>query len=80
MQYTLRSIPNQVDAALRRRARRERKSLNQVAIEALATALGTGEERIRHRDLAGIAGAWVEDAQTDKALAAARRIDRALWR
>jgi SOS-response transcriptional repressor LexA len=35
MQYTLRNIPPQIDQALRRRALSERKSLNQVTIEAL---------------------------------------------
>ena len=36
MQYTIRNIPDPLDAALRRSAREQGKSLNDVAIEALA--------------------------------------------
>lgn len=39
-QYTIRSIPSQVDQALRRRAKKTGKSLNEVAVEALAKGTG----------------------------------------
>lgn len=39
MQYTIRGIPRSVDRALRERARRENRSLNEVAVEALAEGL-----------------------------------------
>lgn len=60
-QYTLRGIPLAVDKALRDLARRQRKSLNEVAIEALARACGVAEEEVRHRDLSGLAGSWIAD-------------------
>ncbi len=39
-QYTIRSIPPKVDAALRQQARKTGKSLNEVAIDALAKGAG----------------------------------------
>jgi len=81
MQYTLRNIPPALDAALRRKAREEGRSLNQVAVEALMRALGLGgEEPVRHRDLADVAGTWDADPAVDDALEDQRRIDPELWR
>ena len=40
MQYTIRKVPKAVDKALKARARAERKSLNQLALEALAMRAG----------------------------------------
>jgi len=40
MQYTIRNVPNYLDAALRVSAREQGKSLNEVAIEALARGFG----------------------------------------
>jgi len=40
MQYTIRSIPSHVDTALRQRAQKSGKSLNEVALEALAKGAG----------------------------------------
>jgi hypothetical protein len=80
MQYTLRKIPRAVDAALRRRARAERKSLNTVAIETLARGAGVTEGPMAQRDLADIAGTWVEDPDVDRALARQHRVDKRLWR
>jgi len=80
MQYTLRKIPRAVDAALRRRARAERKSLNTVAIETLARGAGITEVPMPQRDLADIAGTWVEDPDFDRALARQHRVDKGLWR
>ena len=80
MQYTLRKIPRPVDRALRERARREGRSLNEVAIEALARGVGVAEERIRHRDLSDIAGTWVEDPAFDEAVADQDVVDEDLWK
>jgi hypothetical protein len=44
MQYTIRSVPPNVDQALRRQARRTGKSLNEVAIEALAKGSGASTD------------------------------------
>jgi hypothetical protein len=80
MQYTLRKVPPAVDHVLRRRARSEGKSLNAVAVEALARGAGLGDAPQRRRDLGDVAGTWVEDPAFDAAIEAQRRIDRRLWR
>ena len=79
MQYTIRKIPNSLDAALRRRAHEEGKSLNEVAIEALAKGAGVSGERSRQRDLHDIAGTWHSDRAFDRALAAQDTVDKELW-
>jgi hypothetical protein len=42
MQYTIRKVPKAVDKALRAKAKAEGKSINQLAIEALAQRAGVG--------------------------------------
>jgi plasmid stability protein len=79
MQYTLRNIPPSLDAALRRKAREEGRSLNEVAVEALMRALGLEGEPIRHRDLGDVAGTWEADPAVDDALDDQRRVDPELW-
>jgi len=80
MQYTIRNVPESLDAALRTAARERGKSLNEVAIEALARGAGiTGESR-RQRDLGDIAGTWREDPTFDNALAAQDTVDQEMWR
>ena len=79
MQYTIRNVPDTVDEALRKAARTKGKSLNEVAIEALARGAGvTGHSRPQ-RDLADIAGSWHKDAAFDSALAAQDTIDEEMW-
>lgn len=80
MQYSIRNIPDILDAALRRFAREQGKSLNDVAIETLARGAGLGEQRYRQRDLSDIAGSWRSDPEFDNALAAQDTIDAELWR
>ena len=80
MQYTLRNIPREVDRALRLRARREGRSLNEVAVEALAHGAGVSKAPVRHRELGGIAGSWVEDPEFDAALRDQDRVDPELWK
>lgn len=79
MQYTLRNIPPVLDRALRALARREGKSLNQVAIHALALAVGAGETPVRQRNLGDLAGTWHEDPAFDEAVASLHRIEESLW-
>jgi hypothetical protein len=67
-----------VDRALRQRARREGRSLNEVALDALRVALGLSDEAVRRRDLGDVAGTWIEDPQVDAALADQRQIDEDL--
>lgn len=80
MQYTLRNVPEHLDRLLRERAREEGKSLNQMMLELLGHALGLAEEAPPRRDLSDVAGTWVEDPETDQALAEQRRVDEELWR
>lgn len=80
MQYTLRGIPAALDEAIRSRASAEGKSLNEVAVEALAEGLGLGPEDIVRRDLSDIVGTWRKEAVVEAALAAQDRVDRALWK
>ena len=79
MQYTIRKVPNSLDAVLRRRAREQGKSLNEVAIEALARGAGLTGERSRQRDLRDIAGTWKKDPVFERALAAQDTVDSELW-
>jgi len=79
MQYTIRNIPNLLDAALRRRAREHGKSLNEIAIEALARGAGFGMQRDPQRDLSDVAGTWRSDRAFDLALAAQDAVDKELW-
>ena len=79
MQYTIRNVPNALDAALRRRAQEQRKSLNEVAIDALARGAGFSRQPDRQRDLGDIAGTWRSDRAFDRALAAQDTIDKELW-
>ena len=79
MQYTIRKVPNSLDAALRRRAREQGKSLNEVAIEALARGAGVSGERSRRRDLGEIAGSWQRDRALDRAMTEQATVDRELW-
>jgi plasmid stability protein len=79
MQYTIRNVPDTLDEALRRTARERGKSLNEVAIDALARGAGVSGERERQRDLADIAGTWRKDPAFDSALVAQDTIDEEMW-
>ena len=79
MQYTIRKVPDSLDAALRRRAQQQGKSLNEVAIEALARGAGMSGEGARQRDLRDVAGTWRRDRAFDRALAAQDTVDKELW-
>ncbi len=80
MQYTIRGIPQVVDEAVRERAKAEGKSLNEVAVEALAEGLGLGDEDIVRRDLSDVVGSWKKDTAVEAALSAQDRVDEGLWK
>lgn len=46
MQYTIRAVPPKLDVALRRRAQRTNKSLNEVLIETLAIGAGVSSDAV----------------------------------
>jgi hypothetical protein len=79
MQYTIRNIPDYLDATLRDVARREGKSLNEVAVAALVRGAGLAERERVKRDLNDVAGTWHEDAAFDNAIAEQQKIDEAMW-
>lgn len=80
VQYTLRNVPPALDRALRRRAKQLDKSLNEVALEALARGVGVESEMKEQHDLDFLIGSWVEDPAVDEALAAQRNVDADIWR
>ena len=80
VQYTLRKVPPQVDRALRQKAREERRSLNDVALEALECGLGLTGKPVRHHDLDDLAGTWVQDPEFDRAIEEMDQIDPELWK
>ncbi len=79
MQYTIRNVPDYLDAALRRAAREQGKSLNEAAVQALVRGAGLSEVPRRKRDLGDLAGTWVEDPDFDSAVAAQDKIDESIW-
>lgn len=79
MQYTLRNIPGDLDAALRSAAHEQGRSLNEVAVQALVRGAGLDSSVRRRRDLSDLAGTWLEDSAFDSAVAAQDTIDESLW-
>lgn len=80
MQYTIRGIPEALDSAVRERAKAEGKSLNEVAVEALADGLGLGDRDVVRRDVSDVAGTWKKDAAVEAALADQDPVDEDLWK
>ena len=80
VQYTVRAVPAEIDAALRERARRDGRSLNDVTLEALRRGLGLNAGDGPRNDLGRFAGAWVEDSAFNEMMEAFDRIDADLWR
>ncbi len=80
MQYTVRGVPSRVDEALRKRARQQEKSLNEVTLDALASAVGLGEERPLYHDLDALAGTWVSDPEFDRAIEMQDQVEPAAWK
>lgn len=77
IQYTVRGVPEEVDRALRQKARRRKQSLNQVILDELA-ALTLGRQQ--RADFSDLAGKWVPDPAFDKIMASQRRIDWDKWK
>ena len=79
-QYTIRSVPEAVDRAVRQRAKQESKSLNAVVVEAIARGLELDAKAAVHTDLDDLIGTWQEDLEFDRAVAAFERIDDDAWK
>lgn len=81
VQYTVRDVPEQVDRLLRRKARDEGQSLNQVLRAALVREAGAGEDAlVVHDDLDALAGTWEDDPAIEAALREQDRIDEDVWK
>jgi hypothetical protein len=80
MQYTLRNVSRDVDKILRRRAKEEGKSLNEVALEAMSRGLDIEPKAGKFQDLDFAIGTWVEDPEFDKAVENQRQIDPEMWK
>jgi hypothetical protein len=79
IQYTIRSVPKELDRILRNQARKEGRSLNEVALDALHKGTDLSGIPI-HPELHQFFGVWVDDPEFEKALEDQRRIDPELWR
>ena len=67
--YTIRGVPREVDRALRAKAVRLGKSLNQVIVDELTRAtLG----RAKHADFSDLVGRWISDPAFDEIIASQR--------
>ena len=80
MQTTIRDIPEDLEHALRERARRSGEGLNRTMVR-LREAVGLNPPR-RKRDLSALAGTWSqEDAdEFDHHVRCSDQIDAELWR
>jgi hypothetical protein len=79
IQFTVRSVPGQVEKALKRKAAVSGKSLNRVLVEALSREAGVEQELV-YRDLDSLAGTWEDDPDFDETLRAQDQIDEGLWK
>jgi hypothetical protein len=79
IQYTIRGVPESLDAALRKQAQQEGLSLNEVVLRRLSRSLGEPPRR-KTRDLAFLRDGWKPDSNFDATLAAQRQIDPKLWK
>jgi hypothetical protein len=81
VQYTVRSVPAHVDKALRRKAQKGRKSLNEVLRDALIReAEGADVPERVYADLDVLVGSWVDVPSFDDAIEAQEQVEGALWR
>jgi hypothetical protein len=79
MQYTIRNVPEYLDAALRNAAREQGKSLNEVTVQALVRGAGLSAASIPKRDLSDFVGTWQGDPSLESALAEQDTIDEEMW-
>ena len=79
MQYTIRSVPEQIDRELRRKAAAEQKSLNAVILEALEREFGSPNGTTEHNDLDFLIGSWEDDPAFDKAVSDFGQVEQGMW-
>lgn len=81
LQYTIRNVSPRVDRALRKLARQQRKSLNQLVVDILERVIGAtaGAEQVRYSDLDHLVGTWVADPEFDAVQMEQSKVDEELW-
>lgn len=79
-QYTIRNIPGELDAKLRAKAQREKKSLNRLVIDQLSNSISkpTQPQQVGN-DYDDLVGSWVNDPGFDEAMSDLRTIDPKDW-
>ena len=80
LQYTIRNVPDRLDAKLRETATEYGQSLNEASLSALKKGLGVSDAPPpKHHDLDDLAGTWVRDEASERALDEMRQIDKGMW-
>ena len=79
IQYTIRSVPQDLDDALRKNCVKEGTSLNSSIVDALKKGVGLSDTPALYHDLDYLSGTWVQDKACEKALKEFDRIDEDLW-
>jgi len=77
IQYTIRGVPREVDAILRRKAAQRAQSLNQVVLDELAAAAGARTVRTEFSD---VLGRWTPDPAFEEIIGSQRKIDPEKWK
>ena len=77
IQYTIRGVPREIDAILRRKAAQRAQSLNQVILDELAAATGGRKPKA---DFSDLVGRWTPDPAFDEIIASQRQIDLEKWK
>ena len=83
MQYlSVRNVPPELAAALKKEKARQGKSLNRTIIDLLRQSLGVGRMARRSNGLARLAGSWSDEdlRRFEDAVAATEEIDEELWK
>ena len=80
LQYTIRGVHTRLDKAIRERAAKDGKSLNETVLEALRVGIGLSEKPPRYTDLDDLVGSWVSDPEFDRAVKEMDRVDPELWK
>ena len=80
VQYTVRSVPEDVDKVLREKAVREGCSLNTYLIDTLKSGAGLSNNPPSFHDLDHLSGKLVSDPECEKALEEFDKIDEEMWK
>ena len=78
-QYTLRGVPERVDASVRKKAQKEGTSLNAAALDALRKGLDLTAAPHAYDDMDDLIGTWADDPVFDMVMEEMDQIDPGLW-